>query len=46
MRNRSLVGHVPGFQGVHSQGATQDELHGNLIEVLEMLLHDGHVQFL
>ncbi len=36
-----LVGHVPGFPGAHSQGATLDELHHNLIEVLEMLLEDG-----
>lgn len=36
-----LVGHVPGFPGAHSQGTTLDELHRNLIEVLEMLLEDG-----
>lgn len=35
------VGHVPGFPGAHSQGATLDELHANLREVIEMLLEDG-----
>lgn len=35
------VGYVPGFPGAHSQGATIDELHGNLREVIEMLLEDG-----
>jgi predicted RNase H-like HicB family nuclease len=36
-----LVGHVPGFHGAHSQGATLDELNHNLQEVVEMLLEDG-----
>ena len=36
-----LVGHVPGFRGAHSQGATLDELHANLREVIAMLLEDG-----
>ncbi len=36
-----LVGHVPGFPGAHSQGETLDELHGNMREVIEMLLEDG-----
>jgi predicted RNase H-like HicB family nuclease len=36
-----LVGYVPGFPGAHSQGATLDELHANLKEVIEMLLEDG-----
>lgn len=36
-----LVGHVPGFPGAHSQGATLDELQCNLREVIEMLLEDG-----
>ena len=36
-----FVGHVPGFPGAHSQGATLDELHNNLREVIEMLLEDG-----
>ena len=35
------VGHVPGFPGCHSQGATLDELRQNLHEVLQMLLEDG-----
>jgi predicted RNase H-like HicB family nuclease len=36
-----LVGHVPGWPGAHSQGATLDELHENLREVVAMLLEDG-----
>jgi predicted RNase H-like HicB family nuclease len=36
-----FVGYVPGFPGAHSQGATLDELHENLREVLAMLLEDG-----
>ena len=36
-----LVGHVPGWPGAHSQGATLDELHENLREVVSMLLEDG-----
>jgi predicted RNase H-like HicB family nuclease len=35
------VGYVPGFPGAHSQGATIDELHRNLQEVIAMLLEDG-----
>ncbi len=35
------VGYVPGFPGAHSQGATPEELQGNLREVIEMLLEDG-----
>jgi predicted RNase H-like HicB family nuclease len=35
------VGHVPGFPGAHTQGATLDELNANLREVLAMLLEDG-----
>ena len=35
------VGHVPGFPGAHSQGATLDELNANLAEVIAMLLEDG-----
>jgi predicted RNase H-like HicB family nuclease len=35
------VGHVPGFAGAHSQGATLDELNANLAEVIAMLLEDG-----
>ena len=36
-----LVGYVPGFPGAHSQGATLDELHKNLQEVVELLLEEG-----
>lgn len=36
-----FVGYIPGFPGAHSQGDTLDELHGNLKEVIEMLLEDG-----
>jgi predicted RNase H-like HicB family nuclease len=39
-----LVGHIPGFPGAHSQGDTLDELHQNLVEVVEMLLEDGEPQ--
>jgi predicted RNase H-like HicB family nuclease len=39
------VGYVPGFTGAHSQGETLDELHGNLREVIEMLLEDEEVVF-
>ena len=35
------VGHVPGFPGAHSQGATLEELNDNLKEVVTMLLDDG-----
>lgn len=35
-----FVGYVPGVPGAHSQGATLDELHANLREVLAMLLED------
>ena len=35
------VGHVPGFPGAHSQGATLEELNDNLKEVVAMLLDDG-----
>ena len=34
------VGYVPGFPGAHSQGATLDELHANLRELIAMLLED------
>lgn len=36
-----LVGHIPGLRGAHSQGSTVDELNGNLVEVVAMLLEDG-----
>ena len=35
------VGHVPGFAGAHSQGATLDELVENLREAIELMLEDG-----
>ena len=35
------VGHVPGWPGAHSQGETLDELHGNLCEVVALLLEGG-----
>ena len=35
------VGYVPGFPGAHSQAETLDELHGNMGEVIGMLLEDG-----
>ncbi len=39
------VGHVPGWPGAHSQGASLDELRRNLKEVVEMLLEDGEPKF-
>lgn len=38
------VGYVPGFPGAHSQGATLDELHGNLREVIALLSEDGPLE--
>lgn len=35
-----LVGHVPGFPGVHSQAETLDKLRLNMQEVIEMLLEE------
>ena len=35
------VGHIPGWPGAHSQGATVDEVLANLQEVIQMLLEDG-----
>lgn len=34
------VGIVPGIPGAHTQGATLDELHKNLREVLELCLEE------
>jgi predicted RNase H-like HicB family nuclease len=34
------VGIVPGIPGAHTQGATLDELHENLREVLELCLEE------
>ena len=44
LATKLYVGHVPGFPGAHSQGATLDELHANLQEVIAMLLDDGEPQ--
>lgn len=40
-----FVGIVPGIVGAHTQGATLDELHINLKEVLELCLkeYSGHL---
>jgi predicted RNase H-like HicB family nuclease len=32
------VGYVPNFPGAHSQGESIEELHENLLEVIELLL--------
>jgi len=37
---RLYVGTVPGIAGAHTQGATLDELHKNLKEVLELCLEE------
>jgi predicted RNase H-like HicB family nuclease len=39
-----FVGYVPGFPGAHSQGASMEELHRNLREVIAMLSEDGEQQ--
>ena len=36
-----FVGHVPGWPGAHSQGASIEELRSNLREVIELLLEEG-----
>jgi len=38
--SRLYVGTVPGVPGAHTQGATLDELHDNLAEVLELCLEE------
>ena len=35
------VGFIPGIPGAHSQGASLDELHANLHEVLELCLEEN-----
>ena len=35
------VGIVPGIRGAHTQGASLDELHKNLKEVLELCLEEA-----
>jgi predicted RNase H-like HicB family nuclease len=37
---RLYVGIIPGIPGAHTQGATLDELHKNLKEVLELCLEE------
>ena len=36
----NYVGHVPDLPGAHTQAATLDELHTNLIEVVTLVLED------
>jgi predicted RNase H-like HicB family nuclease len=36
-----FVGYISGFPGVHSQGATEEELRTHLHEVVAMLVEDG-----
>jgi predicted RNase H-like HicB family nuclease len=36
-----LVGSVPGLPGAHTQGATVEEVHQNLAEVIELLRDEG-----
>jgi len=38
------IGHVPGWPGAHTQGASLDELQRHLEEVIGMLLEDGEPQ--
>ncbi|MBI2940806.1 MAG: type II toxin-antitoxin system HicB family antitoxin [Chloroflexi bacterium] len=38
------VGLVPGVPGAHTQGATLDELHRNLKEVLELCIEEGVIE--
>jgi predicted RNase H-like HicB family nuclease len=35
------VGYVPNFSGAHSQWENVEELHENLLEVIELLLADS-----
>ncbi len=37
---RLYVGTIPGIKGAHTQGASLDELQGNLKEVLELCLEE------
>ena len=39
--SKLYVGIVPGIPGAHTQGATLDELHKNLKEVIELCLEEG-----
>lgn len=38
---RLYMGYIPGWPGAHTQAESLDELHKNLIEVIELLLQDG-----
>ena len=44
-QTKLFVGYIPGFSGAHSQGASVEEVRGNLREVVSMLLEDGEPQF-
>ena len=39
--SKLYIGIVPGISGAHTQGATLDELHKNLTEVLELCLEEN-----
>lgn len=39
-----MVGSVPGFPGVHSQGETIQEVQANLTEVIEILLAENALE--
>ena len=38
---RLYVGYIPGWPGAHTQAESLDELHQNLVEVIQLLLQDG-----
>lgn len=38
------VGYVPSLPGAHTQAATFEELHDNLVEVVALVLEDGEPQ--
>jgi predicted RNase H-like HicB family nuclease len=38
---RFYVGYIPGWPGAHTQAESLDELHKNLVEVIQLLLQDG-----
>ncbi len=39
------VGTIPGIPGAHTEGATLDELHGNLQEVVKLCLEEYREPF-
>lgn len=39
--SRLYVGYIPGWPGAHTQAESLDELHQNLVEVIQLLLQDG-----